>query len=58
MLDDYLFFSTLEVEMKSNCRYGKNHSFGKNFFPSKEIYFTLSTRLRMGVESAGLADGS
>jgi hypothetical protein len=41
VFDFYLFFPTLEYEMKSNCRYGKNHSFGKNFFPSKEIYFTL-----------------
>jgi hypothetical protein len=41
--------------MKSDCRYRKNRSLGKNFFPSKEIYFTLSSWLRMEGESAGLA---
>ena len=42
--------------MHSNCRYGKNHSQWKNFFPLKEIYFTLSPRLRMRVEFAGIAE--
>ena len=44
--------------MKSNCRYGENDSFWKNFFPSREKYFTLSSRLWMGVEFAEFADGS